>query len=652
MKKQFHDLQDQARRKENANETVNIDETDVENDLKTEEKKKKIVETRKMKRKNQKDKKEENFVKVPTIGKNIYYREKGSDKWKPGRVVGSFKTNSKYKHWKHVQVKDGLTIEVDFKKNEWKDESEVGNDDIIDTFVMTDIDDKVFPVKIIPPKEYNRPEIQEAMSAEILKFKSFEAFREVPNEGQTSVPIRWVVTEQKADGKNQPYKARLCIRGDLERGKEHIRADSPTASKETMKLALIVAANEGFEVKAVDIKSAFLQGAKLDREVFVRPPSEANTDNKLWLLSQGAYGILDGGRLFYLRLSERLQELGMHKVHSDGALFTYVKDGKLQGLVASHVDDLIMTGNETFQTEILQKLNETFKFSKIEEKSFKYCGCNIVSQDDGSIELDQNDYIDSLQLMEHLEGEDDKELTDKQKKDVRGKIGELLWITLMTRPDLSVDVNLLSSEVSNGTVKTAKTVNKVLKKAKNVRNSLRFAKLGDLSKLSVKAYADASYGNQDNKTRSTEGRVILIENKENGLVNVVSWKTKKIARVCRSVKGAETRALEEAVDDAVNTARLIKEIYTGKVNLKNPEQIPVEAFTDSKSLWENIHNTRQCDEKLLRNSIAGIKELVELQMLKNVHWVPTGEQLADCMTKLAKNANWLLKVASSNRMDQ
>ena len=134
--------------------------------------------------------------------------------------------------------------------------------------------------------------------------------------------------------------------------------------------------------------------------------------------------------------------------------------------------------------------------------------------------------------------------------------------------------------------------------------------------LNVKAYADASYGNQDNKTRSTEGRVILIENQETGSVNVVSWKMKNIAKVCRSIKGEETRALEEAVDDAVNTARLIKEIYTGKVDLKKPAQIPVEAFTDNKSLWENIHNTRQCDEKLLRNSIAGIKELVDLQMIK------------------------------------
>ena len=59
------------------------------------------------------------------------------------------------------------------------------------------------------------------------------------------------------------------MRGDLEKGKEKIRADSPTASKETIKLALIVAANEGFKVKAVDIKSAFLQGEALERQIYV-----------------------------------------------------------------------------------------------------------------------------------------------------------------------------------------------------------------------------------------------------------------------------------------------------------------------------------------------------------------------------------------------
>jgi hypothetical protein len=219
----------------------------------------------------------------------------------------------------------------------------------------------------------------------------------------------------------------------------------------------------------------------------------------------------------------------------------------------------------------------------------------------------------------------------------------------MTRPDISFDFNVLSSEVAKGTIATAKAVNRVVTKAKSSTNVLNFSRLGKLSDISVRVYADASFGNQADKIRSTAGRVI--ENKKTGKVSVASWKTKKIGRVCRSVKSAETRALEEAIDDAVNIARLVSEIYTGKVNLKDPAQIPVKAMTDSKSLWESLHNTRQCEEKLLRNSIAGIKELMELQMIQEVNWVPTLEQLADCMTKRGNNSGWLLRVGSYNRLN-
>ena len=130
---------------------------------------------------------------------------------------------------------------------------------------------------------------------------------------------------------------------------------------------------------------------------------------------------------------------------------------------------------------------------------------------------------------------------------------------------------------------------------------------------------------------------------------MVSWKSKKIARVCRSVKAAETRALDEGLDEAVHLARIIKEIYDGEINLKTPSQIPVEACTDNKSLWENIFNTRQCEEKLLRNTIAGIKELLELKMVNKVTWVPTKDQLADCLTKKTK-ADWLLNAIEKNTL--
>ena len=209
----------------------------------------------------------------------------------------------------------------------------------------------------------------------------------------------------------------------------------------------------------------------------------------------------------------------------------------------------------------------------------------------------------------------------------------------------------MSSQIASGTVQTAKDINKLVMKAKATRNILRFIKLGDIRNLSVKVYADASFCNSEDKTRSTEGRVVLLENKETGFVNVVSWKTRKIPRVCRSVKGAETRALEDAIDDAVNVARLVKEIYTGEINLKKPEQIPVFANTDSKSLWESLHNPRQCEEKLLRNAIASIKDLMELNMVKEVNWVPTLKQLADCMTKKGKTADWLLRVSRNNSLE-
>ena len=494
--------------------------------------------------------------------------------------------------------------------------------------------------------------MEQAMFKEIEKYESFEAFEEVADNGQERLPVKWVVSRHEMDGKNQPLKARLCIRGDLEREKDKVRSDSPTAGKDTIKIALSIAANEGFKIKSADITSAYLQGLDLQRKIYVQPPPEAKKSGKLWLLKKASYGVSDGGRLFNLRLVQELKKLGMHQVHADGTLFTYVKEGKLNGLIVSHVDDLLMMGNEQFEKEIEMRLPDVFKFSKVEQTSFKYCGCQINLEDDGNITLDQISYVDQLMEIEKKAGDDTRVLTTSEIKELRGKIGEVLWISLMTRPDLAFDINKIASEVPGATVRTVKDMNKIIKKAKGCEQVLRFTKLGDIKDLVVKVYTDASYNNQDERTRSTEGRVVLMENLSSGLANVVSWKVKKISRVCRSVKSAETRALEDGLDDAVHTARMVHETYKGLINLRKPEQLPVIAKTDSKSLWESLHNSRQCEEKMLRNTIAGMKELLDLRMVDSVDWVPTEEQLADCLTKKGTpiKSEWLLDVANSNSL--
>ena len=74
------------------------------------------------------------------------------------------------------------------------------------------------------------------------------------------------------------------MRGDREKDKGSIRSDSPTVAKESIKIALTVAANEKFKVRCGDIKSAYLQGNDMTREVFVKPPEEAEAGNTLWQL--------------------------------------------------------------------------------------------------------------------------------------------------------------------------------------------------------------------------------------------------------------------------------------------------------------------------------------------------------------------------------
>ena len=93
---------------------------------------------------------------------------------------------------------------------------------------------------------------------------------------------------------------------------------------------------------------------------------------------------------------------------------------------------------------------------------------------------------------------------------------------------------------------------------------------------------------------------------------------------------------------------MIREIYDGVVNLKQPRQIEVVALTDNKGLWENLNNTRQCDEKLLRNSVALIKEMKEKKEVKEVEWVETSGMLADVLTKRNGNGSWIRNVVSKN----
>ena len=110
---------------------------------------------------------------------------------------------------------------------------------------------------------------------EIKKWKDMGVFEEVEDIGQAKISCRWVCTE-KMKGDKLIRKARLCARG-FEETNEQTKTDSPTCQKESLRLLLCILAANSWTLHTMDIKSAYLQGIPLDRELYMSAPKEAAT---------------------------------------------------------------------------------------------------------------------------------------------------------------------------------------------------------------------------------------------------------------------------------------------------------------------------------------------------------------------------------------
>ena len=102
-------------------------------------------------------------------------------------------------------------------------------------------------------------------------------------------------------------------------------------------------------------------------------------------------------------------------------------------------------------------------------------------------------------------------------------------------------------------------INKI--KKENVK--IQYEYLGDWDKLKLQVYTDAAFKNGEDKIRSVSGKIILLTN-ERGKSNILYAKSSTIKRVCKSIKSAETRSLEEGLEIAIGLARTLDQIKNGK----------------------------------------------------------------------------------------
>ncbi len=72
----------------------------------------------------------------------------------------------------------------------------------------------------------------------------------------------------------------------------------------------------------------------------------------------------------------------------------------------------------------------------------------------------------------------------------------------------------------------------LVKEIKSSHLEIKYSRLGNLNNLYLEVYADAAFGNQEQKTKSTEGVIIMLRGCRSQC-SPISWKLKTIARVCK-----------------------------------------------------------------------------------------------------------------------
>ena len=503
-------------------------------------------------------------------------------------------------------------------------------------------------VVFIPRKDWHKPFVVEAKQKELENFTKYGAYKVVKDEGQPRLTSGWIVTE-KLYGEIVGCKARLVVHGNQEYN--DIRSDSPTVTKQSLRLVFTLAAQFGWEVITSDVTSAFLQSDKLDREVFVQPPSDIRSPGTLWRLEKPMYGLDDAGLKWYNTIDNKLRNIGCQRLHTDLAVFYYIKEGKLKGIIAWHVDDMITTGEEIFYTDVIKPLMESVKFGSTADGAYRCLGWN-VRHSEGSILVSQSDYIASK--IDYLDIDkknrsNEEILNEEESGKIKASIGKLRWLSDQTRPDIAYDLLELSIGAHNPTVGMINIVNKTVTAVNSRSVELRFRKLqGDCWYLTV--FSDASLRGLSGKVHSAMGYLIFLS--DGYLPNqsirccVLTWKSCKVKRVVTSTYDAETISLELGLEEAI-----VLRDQLMKLTGFSEELIRIEAFVDCRDTFEAIMSNKKFPKgsRLASIEVAKIKEMIENKQVSKVSWVDTDHQMADVLTKRGVGAEVLVNTIKDGR---
>ena len=251
-----------------------------------------------------------------------------------------------------------------------------------------------------------------------------------------------------------------------------------------IRAAIRQAAHQEWRVSSLDVKSAFLQAPRPvpenARPVAVEPPRimvqlGVAAADEVWLIDKAPYGFTSSPArwavhrdsvLASIRWQQQQDEFFL-EVTRERNLWRVMKQGcaQPQGLLLVYVDDLLVLSGEEVRQALIREIQSHWQTSVPEEVNHqqwvRFCGYEMKRFED-QIMLGQPSYLRDLIKRRQVTGkrssrmakdmmppeEPEQDVTVAHIREAQSIAGEILWIALRSRPDLSYAVSMLGRQVT------------------------------------------------------------------------------------------------------------------------------------------------------------------------------------------------------------
>ena len=399
------------------------------------------------------------------------------------------------------------------------------------------------------------------------------------------------------------------------------------ARSESWRILLVLVLNTpGWEVLQWDIKAAYLQ-ADLKHEIYVKDLKEDGT-YEFWQLHKALYGLKQAGHEWYNRMRGIMKSAGLTQCIGDPGCF---KGPDI--IVSTHVDDMAGYGTPAALAAFEKAEEKEVKLEKLGQPT-KLLGMELTWETDNKlVKLTKKGCIDYM-ISEHQisttprhsiplnpEGyaiPNESEIMSNQTK-YQSLIGSLLYISRMTRPDISLHVNLLGRRTAKPGVNNLRAATQLAQYLASTKEEGLILKT-DPQEVKIRAYADASYEGEG--SRSQSGSLVTLF----GIP--VMWGSRRQDVASMSITEAEYIACSETAKDMRWIQQFLEEI------LETKEPIPATLFTDNEAALKLTKTqTYHRRTRHIEHWYHYIRQLVNLNQI-SVKGIPGKQNPADPFTKL------------------